>query len=215
MAPDANPSRTSTNSSASPHSPEPQGRGGGYHEDRYVSSFIVGAPFDTPRLVILCVIEDLDKRVGPYYGGLSPALSSGTSWTMHWPTWVSCPIWTPPSRGRTDQAAISTAGMPSIVMPSAEMEHCEVEVHRRARDAPSPLRAGPRSKTARGSSGPNPEYRSRPDTVCPPSPSPSVDGSPPRDAPSRQGLLNKSDQHTTAGSEVHGLQRRREPHVRA
>ena len=32
--------------------------------------FIAGAPFDTPRLVVLCVIEDPDKRIGPYYGGL-------------------------------------------------------------------------------------------------------------------------------------------------
>ena len=48
----------------------PKAEGGGYHEDRYVSSFIAGAPFNTPRLVVLCVIEDPDKRVGPYYGGL-------------------------------------------------------------------------------------------------------------------------------------------------
>ena len=48
----------------------PKAEGGGYHEDRYVSSFIAGAPFETPRLVVLCVIEDPDKRVGPYYGGL-------------------------------------------------------------------------------------------------------------------------------------------------
>jgi len=48
----------------------PKVEGGGYHEDRYVSSFIAGAPFDTPRLVVLCVIEDPDKRIGPYYGGL-------------------------------------------------------------------------------------------------------------------------------------------------
>jgi cell division protein FtsI (penicillin-binding protein 3) len=48
----------------------PRAQGGGYHEDRYVSSFIAGAPLAAPRLVVLCVIEDPDKRRGPYYGGL-------------------------------------------------------------------------------------------------------------------------------------------------
>ena len=48
----------------------PRAKGGGYHEDRYVSSFIAGAPLAAPRLVVLCVIEDPDKRRGPYYGGL-------------------------------------------------------------------------------------------------------------------------------------------------
>ncbi len=47
----------------------PIAEGGGYHEDRYVSSFIAGAPLETPRLVALCVIEDPDKRIGQYYGG--------------------------------------------------------------------------------------------------------------------------------------------------
>ncbi|HBZ96628.1 MAG TPA: penicillin-binding protein, partial [Phycisphaerales bacterium] len=47
----------------------PKATGGGYHEDRYISSFIAGAPLESPRLVVLCVIEDPDKRIGPYYGG--------------------------------------------------------------------------------------------------------------------------------------------------
>ncbi|MEE2718442.1 MAG: penicillin-binding protein 2 [Planctomycetota bacterium] len=47
----------------------PKAAGGGYHEDRYISSFIAGAPLESPRLVVLCVIEDPDKRIGPYYGG--------------------------------------------------------------------------------------------------------------------------------------------------
>jgi cell division protein FtsI/penicillin-binding protein 2 len=41
---------------------------GGYHEDRYVSSFIAGAPFEAPRIVVLCVIDDPDKSRG-HYGG--------------------------------------------------------------------------------------------------------------------------------------------------
>jgi cell division protein FtsI (penicillin-binding protein 3) len=40
--------------------------GKGYHENRYVSSFIAGAPFDNPRLVVLCVIDDPDRERGHY-----------------------------------------------------------------------------------------------------------------------------------------------------
>ena len=47
----------------------PRRDGGGYHEDRYVASFIAGAPLDSPRLVVLCVIEDPDPSKGAYYGG--------------------------------------------------------------------------------------------------------------------------------------------------
>lgn len=43
--------------------------GGGYYEDRYVSSFIAGAPLDRPRLVVLCVIDDPDRSRG-HYGGI-------------------------------------------------------------------------------------------------------------------------------------------------
>lgn len=40
----------------------------GYHEDRYVSSFIAGAPFHEPRIVVLCVIDDPDRSLG-HFGG--------------------------------------------------------------------------------------------------------------------------------------------------
>ncbi|MHC4869520.1 MAG: peptidoglycan D,D-transpeptidase FtsI family protein [Planctomycetota bacterium] len=44
--------------------------GGGYHEDRYRSSFIGGAPFENPRVAVLCVIDDPDKTAVPdAYGG--------------------------------------------------------------------------------------------------------------------------------------------------
>ena len=42
---------------------------GGYHEDRYTSSSVAGAPLETPRIVVVCVIDDPDKTVGEYYGG--------------------------------------------------------------------------------------------------------------------------------------------------
>lgn len=42
----------------------PRPEGGGYFEDRYVSSFIAGAPLRDPRVVVLCVIDDPDRSRG-------------------------------------------------------------------------------------------------------------------------------------------------------
>lgn len=41
---------------------------GGYHQDRYVSSFVGGAPLDEPRLVVGCFITDPDRSKG-HFGG--------------------------------------------------------------------------------------------------------------------------------------------------
>lgn len=46
----------------------PKRNGRGYHERRYVSSFIAGAPYTDPRIVVLCVMDDPDASIG-YYGG--------------------------------------------------------------------------------------------------------------------------------------------------
>lgn len=46
----------------------PRRDGRGYHEDRYVSSFIAGAPFENPQIVVVCVIDDPDKARG-HFGG--------------------------------------------------------------------------------------------------------------------------------------------------
>jgi len=44
--------------------------GGGYHEDRYRSSFIGAAPFERPRIAVICVVDDPDKEAVPEaYGG--------------------------------------------------------------------------------------------------------------------------------------------------
>lgn len=48
--------------------PKPKGQGKGYYDDRYVSSFIVGAPFEQPRLVVLVVIDDPDRKI-KHFGG--------------------------------------------------------------------------------------------------------------------------------------------------
>ena len=40
----------------------------GYFEDRYISSFIAGAPLQDPELVVLCVIDDPDRKIA-HYGG--------------------------------------------------------------------------------------------------------------------------------------------------
>ncbi len=51
--------------------PKPKGQGSGYFEDRYVSSFIAGAPLVNPRLVVLCVIDDPDKSKGHFGGSIA------------------------------------------------------------------------------------------------------------------------------------------------
>jgi cell division protein FtsI/penicillin-binding protein 2 len=47
----------------------PKMKGGGYYEDRYVSSFIAGAPLEQPRLIVLVVVDDPDRRIH-HYGGI-------------------------------------------------------------------------------------------------------------------------------------------------
>jgi cell division protein FtsI/penicillin-binding protein 2 len=43
---------------------------GGYYDGRYISSFIIGAPFDDPKIAVLVAIEDPDlKKTGASYGG--------------------------------------------------------------------------------------------------------------------------------------------------
>jgi cell division protein FtsI/penicillin-binding protein 2 len=49
----------------------PMPNGKGYHQDRYVSSFIAGAPYDEPRIVVLCVIDDPDRKKGHYGGAIA------------------------------------------------------------------------------------------------------------------------------------------------
>jgi cell division protein FtsI/penicillin-binding protein 2 len=46
----------------------PNSDGSGYFEDRYIASFIAGAPIDDPKLIVLCVIDDPDKSIA-HYGG--------------------------------------------------------------------------------------------------------------------------------------------------
>ncbi|MSR45205.1 MAG: penicillin-binding protein 2 [Phycisphaerales bacterium] len=51
--------------------PKPAGQGKGYFEDRYVANFIAGAPFENPRIVVLCVIDDPDKKRGHFGGSIA------------------------------------------------------------------------------------------------------------------------------------------------
>lgn len=46
----------------------PNFESGGYHQDRYVSSFLGGAPLENPKLVVGCFIQDPDRSIG-HYGG--------------------------------------------------------------------------------------------------------------------------------------------------
>lgn len=49
----------------------PNFKQGGYYQDQYVSSFIAGAPLDSPKLVVGCFIHKPDKKVGHYGGTVS------------------------------------------------------------------------------------------------------------------------------------------------
>ena len=50
----------------------PDAVNGGYHQDRYVASFVAGAPYESPRLVIGVFVHDPNKAVG-HYGGIVAA----------------------------------------------------------------------------------------------------------------------------------------------
>ena len=41
----------------------------GYDRDRYTASFIAASPFERPRIVVLAIVDDPDKRTGHWYGG--------------------------------------------------------------------------------------------------------------------------------------------------
>ena len=47
----------------------PREDGKGYFENRYISSFIAGAPLADPELIVLCVIDDPDRSIH-HYGGV-------------------------------------------------------------------------------------------------------------------------------------------------
>jgi cell division protein FtsI/penicillin-binding protein 2 len=43
----------------------------GYDRDRYVASFLAAAPLENPRIVVLCIIDDPDKRKGHFGGSIA------------------------------------------------------------------------------------------------------------------------------------------------
>jgi cell division protein FtsI/penicillin-binding protein 2 len=49
----------------------PKRNGKGYWDDRYVSSFIAAAPYHDPRIIVLCVIDDPDRRKGHFGGAIA------------------------------------------------------------------------------------------------------------------------------------------------
>jgi cell division protein FtsI/penicillin-binding protein 2 len=52
--------------------------GGGYNEESFTSSFIGGAPYENPRLVIAMVIHDPERSLGHYGGFVSAPAASRT-----------------------------------------------------------------------------------------------------------------------------------------
>lgn len=51
----------------------------GHHEDRYMPNFIAGAPFDAPRLVVACGLQDPDKHAGANLDGNGMGYGGGYS----------------------------------------------------------------------------------------------------------------------------------------
>jgi cell division protein FtsI/penicillin-binding protein 2 len=49
----------------------PKRKGKGYWQDRYIASFIAGAPYNDPKIVVLCVLDDPDKRKGHFGGAIA------------------------------------------------------------------------------------------------------------------------------------------------
>ncbi|MEE9403615.1 MAG: penicillin-binding protein 2 [Algisphaera sp.] len=49
----------------------PDFKNGGYHQDRYVSSFVAGAPLEHPKLIVGVFVHDPDKKIGHYGGTVS------------------------------------------------------------------------------------------------------------------------------------------------
>ncbi len=84
----------------------PKKQGGGYHEDRYVASFIAGAPYLDPRVVVLCVIDDPDKSKGHYGGAIAgPVVRDVIDETLSY-------LGVPPDKPQLDDSAIVSADQP-------------------------------------------------------------------------------------------------------
>jgi penicillin-binding protein 2B len=43
----------------------------GYDRDRYTASFLAAAPATDPKIVVLCIIDDPDKRKGHFGGSIA------------------------------------------------------------------------------------------------------------------------------------------------
>ena len=99
----------------------PKKEGGGYHQDRYISSFIAGAPLQDPKLVVLCVIEDPDKSKGSHYGGSTagPVVRDLIDFTL--PYLGVAPDLEPTSKGTTNVASVGRARGGNL--PSREPGH--------------------------------------------------------------------------------------------
>ena len=58
---------------------------GGYFKNRHTSNVIAAAPFNRPKIVVYCVIDDPDRKKG-YYGGLvaGPVVRDVIDQTLHY-----------------------------------------------------------------------------------------------------------------------------------
>lgn len=63
----------------------PRPDGGGYFQDRYVSSFIAGAPYQRPLIVVLCVIDDPQRSRGHWGARVAgPVVRDIVDRTLHY-----------------------------------------------------------------------------------------------------------------------------------
>ena len=86
---------------------------GRYNEEHYVSTFVGGAPYEAPRLVIAFSIYDADKSVGDtpgkgHHAGIVSAPAAARILNRAWITWMfpTAPIF--PNRRRISPRSLST-----------------------------------------------------------------------------------------------------------
>lgn len=76
---------------------------GGYYENRYVSSFIAGAPFEQPRIVVLCVIDDPDRSIDHWGGAIAgPVVRDIIDETLAY-------LGVPPDKPQPDESVVAAA----------------------------------------------------------------------------------------------------------
>lgn len=76
---------------------------GGYYEHRYVSSFVGGAPYNNPKIVAICVIDDPDRKINHWGGAIAgPVVRDIIDETLQY-------LGVPPDKPQVDGGAVAAA----------------------------------------------------------------------------------------------------------